>query len=68
MKKLNKLIEIWSDGGKVKGVKLTLAMFNELYDIANGYADTTISSNVKDVLDKCGIKTKTEGIGWRIIR
>lgn len=68
MKKLNKWIEIWSDGGNVKGVKLTLAMFNELYDIANGYADTTISSNVKDVLDKCGIKTKVEGIGWRIIK
>lgn len=68
MKKLNKLIEIWSDGGKVKGIKLTLAMFDELYDIARGYADTTISSEVKAVLDKCGIKTKAEGIGWRIIR
>lgn len=68
MNKLNEWIDIWTDGGKVKGVKLTLAMFNELYDIANGYADTTISSNVKDVLDKCGIKTKVEGIGWRIIR
>lgn len=68
MKKLNKWIEIWADGGTVRGVKFTLEMFNELYDIANGYADTTISSNVKDVLDKCGIKTKVEGIGWRIIR
>ena len=68
MEKLNEWINIWADGGTVRGVKLTLAMFNELYDIANGYADTTISSNVKDVLDKCGIKTKVEGIGWRIIR
>lgn len=68
MKKLNKLIEIWSDGGTVRGVKLTLAMFNELYCIAKGYTDVTISSDVKSVLDKCGIKTKTEGIGWRIVR
>lgn len=68
MKKLNEWISIWADGGKVKGVKLTIAMFDELYDIARGYADTTISSEVKAVLDKCGIKTKAEGIGWRIIR
>lgn len=68
MKKLNEWISIWIDGGKVKGVKLTLAMFDELYDIARGYADTTISSEVKSVLDKCGIKTKTDGIGWRIVR
>jgi len=68
MKKLNEWISIWIDGGKVKGVKFTLAMFDELYDIARGYADTTISSEVKAVLDKCGIKTKAEGIGWRVIR
>lgn len=68
MKKLNEWINIWMDGGKVKGVKLTLSMFNELHDIARGYAFTTISSDVKAVLDKCGIDTKAEGIGWRIIR
>lgn len=68
MEKLNEWINIWMDGGKVKGVKLTLAMFEELYDIAKGYAYTTISSNVKDVLDKCEINTKADGIGWRIIR
>lgn len=68
MKKLNEWINIWMDGGKVKGVKLTLEMFNELCDIARGYADTTISSDVKSVLDKCGIKTKAEGIGWRVIK
>jgi hypothetical protein len=68
MKKLNELISIWIDGRTVRGVKLTLAMFNELYAISRGYTDVTISSEVKAVLDKCGIKTKTEGIGWRIIR
>lgn len=68
MKKLNEWINIWIDGGTVRGVKLTIAMFDELYDIARGYADTTISSEVKAVLDKCGIKTKAEGIGWRVIR
>lgn len=61
MKKLQKYIN--NDTGKLR---VPLATFRELEAIAEGSQTTTINSTVKEILDKCGVKTKTEGIGWRI--
>lgn len=64
MKKLHKYINNVYDTGKLR---IPLTTFRELEAIAEGSQTTTINSTVKEILDKCGVKTKTEGIGWRII-
>jgi len=64
MKKLHKYINNVYDTGKLR---VPLASFRELEAIAEGSQTTTINSTVKEILDKCGVKTKPEGIGWRII-
>jgi hypothetical protein len=70
MAQLRKYIENWINGEKVKGVFVTLNDVYELIDIYNRMVKkekpTTISSNVKNVLDKCKIETKVDGIGWVI--
>lgn len=72
MKKLRNWIEIWIDGREVRGIKnVPLATRWELVDIYNAIArkekPSFINEKVKEILDKCGIKTVVEGIGWRII-
>ena len=42
-------------------------MHLHIYEMINGNKPSFISEKVKEVLDKCGIKTKVEGIGWRIL-
>lgn len=65
MKKLIAYINKVYDTGRLM---IPLASFRELEYIAEGSQSTTINSTVKAVLDKCGVKTKAEGIGWRIVR
>ena len=72
MKKLRGYIEIWLDGKQVRGIKnVPLATIRECIAIYNGIVrkekPSFINGTVKEILDKCGIKTVVEGIGWRVI-
>lgn len=71
MKKLRKYLEIWLKGGKVRGLNVSLLDITELYDIyyclTTGEKPTTIIQNVNNILNKCGIKTKSDGIGWKCV-
>lgn len=72
MKKLRKWIETWIEGKTVKGIKnVPPATILELIDIYNATVrkekPTFINGTVKEILDKCGIKTVIDGIGWRIV-
>ena len=72
MKKLRKWIEDWLDGKQIRGMgNISLATIWELVDICNGIArkekPSFINGTVKEILDKCGIETVVEGIGWRVV-
>lgn len=71
MKKLRNWIEIWLDGKRVRGIKnVTPYTIWELVDVYNAIIrkekPSFINGTVKEILDKCGIKTVVEGIGWRV--
>ena len=71
MKKLRNWIETWIDGKQVRGIKtVPLATIWELVDIYNAIVrkekPSFIDGTAKEILDKCGIDTVIEGIGWRI--
>lgn len=71
MEKLRKWIEIWLDGKQVRGIKtVPFATIWELVDIYNAIVrkekPSFINGTAKEILDKCGIKTDVDGIGWRI--
>ena len=72
MKKLRNWIEIWMDGGEDRGIKnVRRGKRYEVMDIYKGIVRKEhpefINGKVKEILDKCGIKTVVEGIGWRVI-
>ena len=72
MKKLRDWIETWIDGKKVRGIKnVSLTTIWNLVDIYNAIIrkekPTFIDGKVKEILDKCGIETVVEGIGWRVV-
>lgn len=68
MKKLRGYLEKWFDGQSVRGIRVSLADIQECARIYNavvsGEKPEFINGKVKEVLDKCGIKTKEKGIGW----
>ena len=70
MRKLKSYIEKWVTGGKIKGINVSPADIHECMYIYNsmihGEKPEFINGKVKELLDKCGIKTVVEGIGWRI--
>lgn len=70
MKKLKKYLIIWQSGEKVRGIAVSLSDITELYRIYSmiilGDKPEFINGNVKNILDKCGIKTVQKGIGWKI--
>ena len=70
MKKLKSYIEKWMDGQKVRGINVSLHDIQECVRIYNAMVRKEkpefINGKVKEILDKCGIKTVVEGIGWRI--
>lgn len=69
MKKLKKLLDTWSDGFKVRGMKTPpLETIHELTNIYYGTQKQTINGTVVEILEKCGIKTCTKGIGWIIFK
>ena len=71
MKKLKKYLDKWLNGQKTNGIYVTpedifecLWVYNT---IASGEKPKFINSKVKEVLDKCNIKTVIDGIGWKVI-
>ena len=71
MKKLKLYIEKWATGEQIRGMALSLYDIQECIRIYNAIARKQkpefISGKVKEILDKCGIRTVHEGIGWRVI-
>ena len=70
MKKLKSYLMKWMDGQKVRGINVSLYDIQECVRIYNAMVRKEkpefINGKVKEILDKCGIKTVVEGIGWRI--
>ena len=70
MKKLKSYLEKWINGEKVRGVNVSLYDIQECVRIYNAMVRKEnpefINGKVKEILDKCKIKTVVEGIGWRI--
>ena len=71
MKKLKSYLMKWMDGQKVIGINVSLYDIQECVRIYNAMVRKEnpefINGKVKEILDKCNIKTVTEGIGWRVI-
>ena len=71
MKKLKSYLMKWMDGQKVRGINVSLYDIQECVRIYNAMVRKEkpefINGKVKEILDKCEIKTVTEGIGWRVI-
>ena len=70
MKKLKSYLMKWMDGQKVRGINVSLYDIQECVRIYNAMVRKEqpefINGKVKEILDKCGIKTVVEGIGLRI--
>ena len=70
MKKLKSYLMKWMDGQKVRGINVSLYDVQECVRIYNAMVRKEkpefINGKVKEILDKCEIKTVTEGIGWRV--
>ena len=70
MKKLREYIIKWTDGQKVRGINVSVYDIEECIRVYNAIIQkekpSFINSKVKEILDKCNIKTATEGIGWRV--
>ena len=70
MKKLKSYLMKWMDGQKVRGINVSLYDIQECVRIYNAMVRKEkpefINGKVKEILDKCKIKTVTEGIGWRV--
>lgn len=70
MKRLKEYIEKWLDGQKVRGIQVSLLDIQECVRIYNAIVRKEkpefINGKVKEILDKCKIKTVEKGIGWRV--
>ena len=70
MKKFREYIETWIDGKNIRGINVALSDIDECIYIYNSIAKKEkpefINRKVKEILDRCGIKTVTYGIGWKV--
>ena len=70
MKKLREYLIKWTDGQKVRGINVSVYDIEECIRVYNAIIrkekPSFINGNVKEILDKCNIKTVTEAIGWRV--
>ena len=70
MKKLREYLIKWTDGQKVRGISVTPYDVEECIRVYNAMVRNEkpefINGKVKEILDKCKIKTAVEGIGWRV--
>ena len=71
MKKLREYIIKWVDGQKVRGINVSVYDIEECIRVYNAIIRKEkpefINGKVKEILDRCKIKTVEEGIGWRVI-
>ena len=71
MKKLRTYLEKWTQGQKDRGINVSLYDIQECVRIYNAMVRKEnpefINGKVKEILDKCGIKTVVEGIGWKVV-
>ena len=71
MKKLREYLIKWTDGQKVRVINVSVYDIEECIRVYNAIIRKEkpefINGKVKEILDKCKIKTVTEGIGWRVI-
>ena len=72
MKKFRIYIEKWLNGEKVRSIDVSLNDINEYkrdYNAIVTKEDTKfINGKVKEILDKCNIKTVKCGIGWKVAK
>ena len=70
MKKLREYLIKWTDGQKIRGINATPYDVEECIRVYNAIVRKEkpefINGKVKEILDKCKIKTVVEGIGWRV--
>lgn len=70
MKKFREYLEKWVNGEKVRGINISLYDIQECVRIYNAMTQNEkpefINGRVKEILDKCKIKTVEYGIGWRV--
>ena len=70
MKKLREYLIKWIDGKEVREISVTPYDVEECIRVYNAMARKEkpefISGKVKEILDKCKIKTVEKGIGWVI--
>lgn len=70
MKKFREYIEAWIDGRNIRGINVTLCDIQECIYVYNAISrkekPELINEKVKEILDKCNIKTATCGIGWKV--
>ena len=70
MKKLREYLIKWTDGQKVRGISVSAYDIQECIRVYNAMVRKEkpefINGKVKEILDKCKIKTVTEGTGWRV--
>lgn len=70
MKKFRQYIEAWIDGMNIKGINVTPYDIQECIYVYNAIVRKEnpdfINGKVKEILDKCGIKTVKFGIGWKV--
>ena len=70
MNKFREYLEKWINGEKVRGINISLYDIQECVRIYNAITQNEkpefINGKVKEILDKCKIKTVEYGIGWRV--
>ena len=70
MKKLREYLVKWTDGQKVRGISVTPYDVEECIRVYNAIVRKEkpefINGKVKEILDKCKIKTVEKGIGWMV--
>ena len=70
MKKFREYLEKWINGEKVRDINVSLYDIQECVRIYNAMTQNEkpefINGKVKEILDKCKIKTVEYGIGWRV--
>ena len=70
MKKFKEYIEKWKKKKKVRGIQVSLLDIRECVRIYNAIVRNEkpefINGKVKEILDKCKIKTVEKGIGWSV--
>ena len=71
MKKLREYLIKWTDGQNVRGINVSVYDIEECIRVYNAIVRKEkpefINGKVKEILDKCNIKTVEKGIGWRVV-